>query len=72
MSLLSLDKFDSAGRKNLLREMTMFYFEKKEVPLEEIGIISSEIYIDSMSYFTVQRQTSKILEYILRCFSFFV
>jgi len=71
MSLLSLDKFDSAGRKNLLREMTMFYFEKKEVPLEEIGIISSEIFIDSMSYFTVQRQTSKILEYILRCFSFF-
>jgi hypothetical protein len=71
MSLLSLDKFDPNGRRNLLKEMTMFFFDKKIVPLESIGLVSTEFFIDSKSYFTVQRKTSDILEYLLRCFSFF-
>jgi len=72
MSLLSLDRFNSSARKNLLKEMTAFFFDKEELIVEGIDLVPSDFYIDSKSYFTMKERQSTIKEYILRCYAFFV
>jgi len=72
MSLLSLDRFNSSARKNLLKEMTAFFFDKEELIVEGIDLVPSDFYIDSKSYFTMKERQSTIKEYILRCYAFFL